>query len=204
MQGWKRARTLRLIVALFALSLTLSACETGDLLEFLNGHDLAPPVADTDDDAEEPAPAPDDEEPPADEPAPDDGEPPADEPAPDDDGAAAELSAIEQEIFDRLNERRADAGLNELTLNADIAAGASEWSRNMAETGNFAHADLAEANVSGENIAMGQRSAAEVDEGWTNSPGHNDNRMSDRWTQYGVGVYEDDEGRLWFTERFDT
>lgn len=117
-------------------------------------------------------------------------------------GAAANLSAVEEQIFDRLNATRREAGLKALTLSAEISRGARQWSCDMAASGNFRHADLRAAGVYGENIAWGQRSAAEVHQGWMNSPGHRDNRMSSRWTEYGVGVCENGSGRLYFTERF--
>lgn len=117
-------------------------------------------------------------------------------------GSSGNLSAIEQDIFDRLNATRREAGLDALTLSAEISRGARSWSCDMAASGNFRHADLRAAGVYGENIAWGQRSAAEVHEGWMNSPGHRDNRMSSRWSEYGVGVCENGSGRLFFTERF--
>jgi uncharacterized protein YkwD len=184
-----------MMVALLSLSIMLSACNPSRLLELFNGPDLAPPPAGNED--AEPVPVEDEPAPPEeDEPAPPEDEEPAD------DAPAAGLSDIEQEIFDILNATRADAGLDELPLTEDIAVGAHEYACEMAETGVFEHADLAEANVNGENIAVGQRSAAEVHEGWMNSPGHRDNRMNARWTEYGVGVCEADDGRLYFVERF--
>ena len=198
MQRGLRARALRMIVLLLSLSIMLSACELGQLLELFEGPGLAPPPADTDDGAAEPVPVDDEPAPPEeDEPA------PPEEEAPADDAPAADLSNIEQEIFDTLNATRTDAGLDELALSQDIAAGARDYSCEMAETGVFEHADLAQAGVSGENIAFGQRSAAEVHQGWMDSPGHRDNRMNERWTEYGVGVCENDDGRLYFTERFN-
>ena len=190
---------------LLSLSIMLSACNLGQLLEFFDGPGLAPPPAENDDGAADPVPVDDEPAPPEeDEPAPPEDEPaPPEEEEPADDAPAAGLSNIEQEIFDTLNATRADAGLDELALSQDIASGARDYSCEMAETGVFEHADLAEAGVSGENIAMGQRSAAEVHEGWMNSAGHRDNRMNERWTEYGVGVCEDGDGRLWFTERFN-
>lgn len=116
--------------------------------------------------------------------------------------ASGTLSAIERDIADRLNATRRQAGLKVLTLSAAISRGAESWSCDMAVSGNFRHADLRSAGVYGENIAWGQRSAAEVHRGWMNSPGHRDNRMSSRWTEYGVGVCEDGGGHLYFTERF--
>lgn len=205
MQLRTRARALRMMVALLALSLTLSACNPGRLLEFLEGPGLDPPAAGTDDDADAPAPPEDDEPaPPEDEPAPPEEDEPAppEEEEPADEAPAAELSDIEQEIFETLNATRADAGLGELALTEDIVVGGREYACEMAETGVFEHADLAEAGVNGENIAAGQRSAAEVHDGWMNSPGHRDNRMNSQWAEYGVGVCEADDGRLYYVERF--
>lgn len=117
-------------------------------------------------------------------------------------GSSGSLSAVEQDIFDRLNAVRRDAGLKALTLSAEVSRGARSWSCDMAASGNLRHADLRSAGVYGENIAWGQRSAAEVHEGWMNSSGHRANRMSSRWSEYGVGVCENGSGRLFFTERF--
>lgn len=205
-----------MIAALFALSLSLTACDPSDLLEFLGDTGLTTPAAapapDAAEDADADAGAADDDAgaddasrkrapAPGGDAADDPGAGADDEPA-DGDAAPTGLSAIEQEIFDTLNATRADAGLDALALTADIAAGARDYSCVMAETGVFEHANLAEAGVNGENIAAGQRSAAEVHDGWMNSPGHRDNRMSQRWTEYGIGVCEDDGGRLYYTERF--
>jgi uncharacterized protein YkwD len=117
-------------------------------------------------------------------------------------GGATGVSAMEREIFDLLSAVRAQRGEAPLTLSAEISRGARSWSCDMASSGNFRHADLRSAGVNGENIAWGQRSANEVHEGWMDSPGHRDNRLSDRWTEYGVGVCRNDDGRLYFTERF--
>jgi len=231
MHRWKRARSIRMVVAVFALSLSLTACDPqsliGTFFEFFSGAGLETPAAEApeadadegsgdeaagdeaagDDAADETARRghhrKDDgaDDAPADDGAAD--EAPADEAPAEDAGAAASgLSAVEQEIFDTLNATRTDAGLSALTLSADISAGARDYSCTMAETGVFEHADIAAAGVNGENIATGQQSAAQVHQGWMESPGHRDNRMSDRWTEYGVGVCEDDSGRPYYTERF--
>lgn len=250
MQRRMRTRSIRMMVAVLALSLSLTACDPQSLVstffEFFSGSGLqapaagAPEATDADDaaaaddaaDSEDAAGADDA----ADDAAGDDAgdesaadgyhrkkdagadEAPADAdadapgaaaraeapaaPAEDAGDAANGLSAVEQEIFDTLNATRADAGLSALTLSADIAAGARDYSCTMAETGVFEHADIRAAGVNGENIAAGQQSAAQVHQGWMESPGHRDNRMSDRWTEYGVGVCEDDGGRPYYTERF--
>lgn len=131
--------------------------------------------------------------------------PAPEEPAPsgdDGDGSSGSHSTIERNIFDRLDATRREVGLAALTLRAEISRGARSWSCDMAASRNFRHADLRAAGVYGENIAWGQRSAAEVHEGWMNSSGHRENRMSSRWSEYGVGVCEDGGGHLYFTERF--
>lgn len=231
MQRRMRARAIRMMVAVLALSLSLTACDpqslVGTFFEFFSGSGLQAPAAEApeaddasggddaagDDaagdeaadryhhrkgDGADEADAGDAD----DAPAPEADEAPAPEAADDAGDASSGLSAIEQEIFDTLNATRTDAGLGELELSAEIAAGARDYSCTMAETGVFEHADIAAAGVNGENIAAGQRSAAQVHQGWMDSPGHRDNRMNSRWTEYGVGVCEDDGGRLYYTERF--
>lgn len=247
MQRRMRARSIRMMVAVLALSLSLTACDPQSLVstffEFFSGSGLQAPAAEApeaddasggddaaaddatgdgaagDDAADDDAADDDaadryhhrkddgaaDEADAADAPAPEAPDA-AEAPAPDAADAAGDaaggLSAIEQEIFDTLNATRTEAGLGELELSAEIAAGARDYSCTMAETGVFEHADIAAAGVNGENIAAGQRSAAQVHQGWMDSTGHRDNRMNSRWTEYGVGVCEDDGGRPYYTERF--
>ena len=50
-----------------------------------------------------------------------------------------------------------------------------------------------------ENIAMGQRSAQEVVQGWMNSAGHRANIMNGSYTHIGVGL--SDSGYYW-TQQF--
>lgn len=242
-----RARSIRTMVAVLALSLSLSACDPQSLmttvLDFLSGTGAEAPAAGAVPEADEAADdaaadeAAGEDEAAGDEAAEDAGakrnhhrkddgaaDEAADEDAADDDaagdddaaddGAAGDddaaddgaadtgLSAVEQEIFETLNATRAEAGLDELALVADIAAGSRDYACTMAETGVFEHADIAAAGVNGENIAAGQRSAAEVHQAWMDSPGHRDNRMNAAWTEYGIGVCEDADGRPYYVERF--
>ncbi len=55
-----------------------------------------------------------------------------------------------------------------------------EWHTVLAESG-------ISYNASGENIAAGQRTPAEVVEGWMNSPGHRANIMNSNFNKIGVG-----------------
>ncbi len=134
--------------------------------------------------------------------APDDPAP--EDPAVTDDGRSSEtaVSSLERQIFDLLNDTRLQAGQDALTRRAGMSEGAREWSCEMSRTGEFHHANLRAVGVNGENIAWGQQSAAEVHEDWMNSPGHRDNRMNARWTEYGVGVCTNASGLLHYTERF--
>lgn len=127
---------------------------------------------------------------------------PADSTPGGDGSSSAAVQAIEKEIFDTLNATRRQAGLAALSLSADMSNGARDWSCDMARSGDFRHADLRSAGVNGENIAWGYSSAAAVHEGWMNSSGHRRNRMRANWTEYGIGICEDDAGRLYYTERF--
>lgn len=120
-----------------------------------------------------------------------------DRPAP-----SAAATGIEREIHDLLNAARRQAGVATLTRRGGMSDGAREWSCDMARTGDFRHANLRAVGVDGENIAWGQRSAAEVHQDWMNSPGHRENRMNERWTEYGVGVCESSSGQQHYTERF--
>jgi uncharacterized protein YkwD len=113
-------------------------------------------------------------------------------------GQSSGLSEVEQQVLDLLNEARERAGRSPLQLDSELAQGSGEWSRRMATEGFFDHArggDFAE------NIAYGYPSAAAVHDGWMESPGHADNRMNDRYTVYGIGVYQQGN-MLYYTERF--
>lgn len=207
-------RAIRSVAVLFALSLMLTACDPSEVMQLVSDRLVDQPApadgsagdAATDDEA-----ASDADDAPAEQPrkkrqrnkAPADDAPAQEKPADNDGGGStANVSAIEKEIFDTLNATRRKAGLKALSLSAAISKGARAWSCEMARSGNFRHADLRSAGVNGENIAWGQRSAAAVHEGWMNSDGHRRNRMSANWTEYGVGVCTDDDGRRYYTERF--
>ena len=45
--------------------------------------------------------------------------------------------------------------------------------------------------AAGENIAMGQPTAASVMNAWMNSPGHKANILSKNFTEIGVGIAKD-------------
>jgi uncharacterized protein YkwD len=57
-------------------------------------------------------------------------------------------------------------------------------------------------SAAGENIASGQRTAAEVMQTWMNSSGHRANILSSTYNQIGVGVARDSSGKLYWTQIF--
>lgn len=98
------------------------------------------------------------------------------------------------------NAERAAAGLTRLTVEARLTAAALAHSTDMAARDFFAHespegrsvADRVTAagyayRIVAENIAAGQRDAAEVVTGWMNSPGHRANILNPELRQIGVG-----------------
>jgi uncharacterized protein YkwD len=54
----------------------------------------------------------------------------------------------------------------------------------------------------GENIAQGQRTAQEVVNAWMNSPGHRANILNSNFTEIGVGVVRDSNGRASWVQLF--
>ncbi len=118
-----------------------------------------------------------------------------------------------KEILDLVNQERQKAGLNALELDAALCNAAQ--TRSQEQTVVFSHTRpngqscfsvLDENGISyrgaGENIAMGQRSAEEVMNGWMNSEGHRANILNSSFTKLGVGCYQDSAGKLYWTQLF--
>jgi uncharacterized protein YkwD len=137
-----------------------------------------------------------------------------------------EWIAFEDEVLQLVNENRAmgwncDAqgqfGPTEpLTNQPNLRCSARLHSQDMSERDYFAHdnpdgdgpserMDAAEysGGTWGENIAMGQRTPAEVVAGWMESDGHCANIMRPEFTEIGVGFFQG-EGRsaLYWTQNF--
>jgi uncharacterized protein YkwD len=145
--------------------------------------------------------------PPDDTAAPADTAPPADPGAPADGEAVAadpmapvpeeELIAGEERSATMLNELRTGGGLEPMARNPEMDTFAREWSRHMAETGEFAHST----GAYGENIAFTSEThltAAEAAERfhelWVNSPDHLANMVSAQVASTGVGLYRTERG----------
>lgn len=125
------------------------------------------------------------------------GDAPSDDADSDDASAdAGNLEESEAEVLDLLNKTREQAGLDPVTLNSELAEGSRAWSCTMAKSGTFEH----DPGNFAENI--GYADAAAVHDDWMTSTGHRNNRMNPDHTEYGIGLCVDDDGTLYWTERF--
>ena len=120
-----------------------------------------------------------------------------------------------QEVIKLSNEERSKAGLPPLQYDSKLAAAANKRAEEIAEV--FAHTRLDgricftvldEYDISiwaaGENIAGYYSDPEGVVESWMNSQGHRDNILDSYFSHIGVGVYEDDDGCLYWVQLFAT
>lgn len=119
-----------------------------------------------------------------------------------------EQASVEQEVVKLVNAERAKAGLPALKEDWELSRVAKYKSQDMHDKKYFSHTSPTYGSPftmmknfgityksAGENIAMGQKSAAEVMKAWMNSEGHKANIMSKNFTHIGVGYVAD--GNYW-------
>jgi uncharacterized protein YkwD len=118
-------------------------------------------------------------------------------------------STAEDRVVELTNQARAKKGCRPLTHDPKLHAAAEAHSADMAARDYFDHsskdgrspgdrisaAGFAPVRTWGENIAMGQPSAAAVVRAWLNSPGHRANIMNCSFTHIGVG--QSTKGPYW-------
>ncbi|ALC85693.1 hypothetical protein AM499_07545 [Bacillus sp. FJAT-22090] len=122
------------------------------------------------------------------------------------------VSSEIQQVVDLTNQERAKQGLKALQIDTKLTQSAQAKSQDMKDKNYFSHTSPTYGSpfdqmksfgvtykAAGENIAMGQRSAKEVVDGWMNSPGHRENIMNPSYTHIGVGL--SDSGYYW-TQQF--
>ncbi|MCX4853058.1 CAP domain-containing protein [Streptomyces canus] len=127
----------------------------------------------------------------------------------------ADLTRTADEVVGLTNRERARAGLSPLGVDPLLARAAQAYSTDMAVRAFYSHTspegtqpwDRAAAAGStrrsiGENIACGQRSAAEVVEGWMNSPGHRANILKPGFTHIGIGFAGGGPAGTYWTQLF--
>jgi uncharacterized protein YkwD len=122
--------------------------------------------------------------------------------------AADSLSTMQDEVVDLMNGQRAEAGCDPVAVDPRLDNAAEAHSRDMAGRDYFDHltpegitfreriqnAGFANPSV-GENIAHGQRSAAEVMDSWMASEGHRANILNCGFSLVGIGL--DEDGMYW-------
>ena len=116
--------------------------------------------------------------------------------------------SVEEEVVRLVNEERAKEGLMPLSLDWELSRVARYKSQDMHDRGYFGHQSPTYGSpfqmmrsfgmyyrTAGENIARGQRSAAEVVADWMASSGHRANILNAGFTKIGVGYVAD--GNYW-------
>lgn len=127
----------------------------------------------------------------------------------------SDIRALETEVIRLVNAERAKAGRAALTENNEISNVARTKSQDFINNNYFAHNsptygtpfDMLKSfgitfTAAAENIASGQRTAAEVMNTWMNSSGHKANILNSTYNQIGVGVARDNKGNLFWTQMF--
>lgn len=128
---------------------------------------------------------------------------------------AVTTTTQENEVVRLVNIQRAKAGLPALKINWQLSRVARYKSADMANKGYFSHNSPTYGTpfqmmenfglsftAAGENIAYGQRTPAEVMDGWMNSPGHRSNIMSGSFSEIGVGLAKNSNGVCYWTQQF--
>ena len=117
------------------------------------------------------------------------------------------------EILELVNNIRAEAGVSPLTLDTTLCQAATVRAIEMDNTGVFSHTrpDGTDCwsvfklygityRTCGENIAMGQRTPAQVVESWRNSPGHYANMVKAGFGKLGAGM--SNSNRIYWVQMF--
>ena len=126
-----------------------------------------------------------------------------------------EFASFQKEVLRLVNVERSKMGLKELTLNTELSRVATLKSQDMIDKNYFSHTSptygspfdmMKKFNISyrtaGENIAMGQKTPAQVVEAWMNSEGHRANILNANYTDLGVGVAKSSKGTIYWTQMF--
>lgn len=128
-------------------------------------------------------------------------------------GSGNDISAMERQVLELVNEQRLLADVQPLEWDEQVAGLARIKSADMAATGQLSHTSeqlgspfkmLRDNGVpyktASENIARGQRSAQEVVDAWMASTGHRESMLNPSFTHMGMGIAADAKGRLYWTQ----
>lgn len=128
---------------------------------------------------------------------------------------SAGQSSMTSQVVNLVNSERAAQGLTALQKDSRLAALAQQKAEDMAKNQYFSHTSptygsafgmLKAAGYSyktaGENIAMGQKSAASVMDGWMHSSGHRANILHTSYEKIGVGYAVSADGMPYWVQIF--
>jgi len=111
----------------------------------------------------------------------------------------------EAEFILKINALRSSVGVAGLAANDELNNYARWWAKQMADSGNFSHSDIASLldpwSTVGENLGYGP-SVTSVFNALVASTGHYNNMVDPRFTSVGVGAYVDSTGRIWTAHVF--
>lgn len=128
---------------------------------------------------------------------------------------AGPVSTYEQQVITLINKERTSRGLAPLKQDWQLSRVARYKAEDMILKNYFSHTSptygspfrMMESfgikfNAAAENIAMGQRTPAEVVAAWMNSSGHRANILSPIYTYTGVGAGKTSAGTLYWVQMF--
>jgi uncharacterized YkwD family protein/spore coat assembly protein SafA len=129
--------------------------------------------------------------------------------------APSDIRSLETEVIRLVNVERSKAGRPALVENSEISRIARIKSQDFINNKYFSHNspkygspfDMLKTfgikfTAAAENIASGQKTAAEVMRTWMNSSGHRSNILNSTYNQIGVGVARANNGNLYWTQMF--
>jgi uncharacterized protein YkwD len=93
-------------------------------------------------------------------------------------------------------------------MDHELSRAAQKWAEHMAYRDRLYHGDLSNKvnrhrwHYLGENVAKGQRDAAEVVGDWMGSRSHRKNIMNDNFNSVGFGIAYSRDGRLYWCAIF--
>ncbi len=124
----------------------------------------------------------------------------------------ANLSSMELEILDLVNQHRSDIGLSRLTQLSIVSNVADTHTTYMIENDQVSHDNFnqrvalltsnASAKNVGENVAYGFNSAKGVVDGWLNSEAHRAIIENPDYSHFGIAIEKNTSGRNYFTQIF--
>lgn len=126
-----------------------------------------------------------------------------------------DIKGLETKVVWLVNKERKKYGLSYLKENWELSRIARYKSKDMINKHYFSHYSPTYGSPftmiqnfglryysAGENIAYGMNSPEAVMKGWLNSPGHRSNILSSSYSQIGVGLAIDKNGRYYWTQMF--